>query len=432
MADRHPPRNTITMNLPSEILFFHILPRVPLKALPNVMCVCKKWHSFLKSSVFAKTCHDHITTDDDDHDQNHHKYPVLSTTKPYHFRSIDCKSPKDSLKDVRRLPLKTPYNDNCSPGNMSILTSLHGLLCVGTSKGEHSQEYSDLILWNPLTGDYKTCRNLKTAVIIKNVTSPLKVESTENLEFQQRASYWTSLRCYWENPSHILLNEKLYFLMQLDRRRTFIQSYSIIRFDTKTENFTEVAVPSFGNQMTDCLGFMVLRGCIHFCVAILIEKETNNENQCCYEMIELWRMDGDGDGDWTKVLSYGPMSFFIWKRSLLHVMGNGNLLIQQNGDVYLLDIKKHTKEMVFTCKSINYQLSPTGKYIETISPVGKYIETTLSPHLYVHKWMMKKKGLEWRTNSSRWTYEVYQAMIDNYEEDQRWIQRELSGGTCPQ
>ncbi|KAI3503289.1 hypothetical protein L1887_31729 [Cichorium endivia] len=409
MTEPHPPGNyTITRKLPSEILFFQILPKLPVTSLPNFMCVCKKWHSFLKSSVFANTYHHHH--------QNHPKYLLLSTCRiQKKYRSIDCESPKDGLTAVRTRPSFWTLHYSDTP-ELSILTSLHGLLCVGISELSLSPEYSDLILWNPLTGehkmlskkgssheecyknnvglfglyyissddDYKLLRvteHQNIYIYTLRSDSWRKVESTE--DFQQMASNLTSSRNLRQRPvRHILLHEKLYFLNQVDRIETFIKTYSIVRFDTKTEIFTEIAMPSFGNQMTDCLDFMVQNGCLHFCVAILIEKENYMPNRSCYEMIECWRMDEDGD--WTKVLTYGPMSFFIWGRSLLHLMRNGNFLIQHLSNVYVLDIKNHTKEMVFACEKIDYDHSTdgTGKFIETIPPMGKYIETTLSPHQY--------------------------------------------------
>ncbi|XP_052625832.1 uncharacterized protein LOC128132883 [Lactuca sativa] len=358
MAEPHTPRNTITTKLPWEILFLQILPRLPVKALPNAMCVCKKWYLYLKSGAFASTYHHHVVSNDDH--QNHHKYLVVSTTQR-HMHSIDCETPKDGLMVARNLPFFLPFR-----GNMSILTSLHGLLCIGTIQPQNPGEYYDLILWNPLTGDYKMLSEPKKGCYHK------ECYKISEADFQQRASKWTSRGSYWEQPSHILLNEKLNFLKQVDRGGTFIFSYSVMRFDTKTEKFTEISIPSFGNQMTNCLGFMVLGGRIHFCVAILIEEENYMTNRRYYEIIELWRMDGDGY--WTKVLTYGPMSFFLWGRSILHWMRNGNLLIRHLDSVYLLDMKKHTKEMIFTCQSMDSKIPPTGKYVETtVSPNQRHV-----------------------------------------------------------
>ncbi|CAH1412709.1 unnamed protein product [Lactuca virosa] len=452
---RHPS------NLPQEILFFQILPRLPVKALPNVMCVCKKWYFFLNSGVFATTYHHHVTAND--HHENHHKYIVIPATNqsPYtytiqeQFSRFDCETPEDGLTGNFRLPFYVPFNYQ----NVSILTSLHGLLCVGISELECSPEYYALILWNPLTGDNKKlstkgsrneCYDISDGIFglyyissdddyrllrVKRYPSACiyiyslksdtwrKVRSTE--DFRQRASNWASLVGYYpEQPKHILLNEKLYFLKQVDRGEgTFIHSYSVMRFETKTEKFTEIVMPSFGNQMTSSLDFMVLKGCIHFCVAILIEDRSYMENQRCYEMIELWRMDGDGD--WTKVLTYGPMSFFLWSQSLLHVMRNGNWLIQNEVDVYVLDMKKHTKEMVFTCNPIYAQHMSKEAYhrmgSKNITPRGKYIETTVSPNkysLYARKWKFKINSLEWCTVGSWAEYEAYErVMIEKYGND---------------
>ncbi|KAI3699964.1 hypothetical protein L2E82_44574 [Cichorium intybus] len=122
--------------------------------------------------------------------------------------------------------------------------------------------------------------------------------------------------------------------------------------------------------MTTCLGLTVMKGYIHFCVGILVDKES-------YEMIELWRMDEDGD--WNKAITYnGPMSFFLRDQSLLHLMSNGNLLIQHVDSLYALDMKKHTKDMVFNTRQNMDRLYPYK-----IPPRGKYIETTVSPNRYM-------------------------------------------------
>ncbi|KAI3699968.1 hypothetical protein L2E82_44578 [Cichorium intybus] len=132
--------------------------------------------------------------------------------KPYTFHSIDCETPNVGLTAARpfpfngdpeerwivshiqattyRLPFNTgpesmwilpsfhqtpihsltgdrPFPFHAGPENISILSSLHGLLCVGITTETVTGvscldittgpvEYSDLILWNPLTGEYKT------------------------------------------------------------------------------------------------------------------------------------------------------------------------------------------------------------------------------------------------------------------------------------
>ncbi|XP_023755991.1 putative F-box/kelch-repeat protein At3g17280 isoform X1 [Lactuca sativa] len=425
MAESHPRK------LPQEILLFQILPRMPVEALPSLMCVCKKWYLFLKSGAFASALID-------DH-ENHHKHLVLPTTDGYTFCSIDCEAPKDGLT-MGRFPFLLPINMRHMI-NISILTSVHGLLCLGTIKHENPDIYSDLTLWNPFTNDDKRLSKMSCDtqgifglyyissdddyrllyvthhpnIYIYSVKSDSwrNVESTE--DFKQSASdwtepgnYWTKPGDYWEHPSHFLLNEKLYFLKQVETEpESFIRSYSVMRFDTKTEKFTEIAMPSFGNQMTNCLGFMVLKGCVHFCVAILIEEESYMSSEYCNEMIELWKMDGDGD--WTKVLTYGPISFFPWSKSLIHLMRNGNLLIHAGSNVYELDMKKNTKEIVFTCEDMDSKISPIGKYIESTVSLNNDV---------VSKWFFTINGLEWCSVRSWKEYEAYErSMIEKYGED---------------
>ncbi|KAI3699965.1 hypothetical protein L2E82_44575 [Cichorium intybus] len=74
----------------------------------------------------------------------------------------------------------------------------------------------------------------------------------------------------------------------------------------------------------------------------------------------------------------GPMSFFLRDQSLLHLMSNGNLLIQHVDSLYALDMKKHTKDMVFNTRENMDRLYPYK-----IPPRGKYIETTVSPNRYM-------------------------------------------------
>ncbi|KAI3708545.1 hypothetical protein L2E82_37762 [Cichorium intybus] len=104
--------------LSSDIVLFHILPRLPAKSVLRFRSVSKHWRSFLTTSVFAQM-HLLYVTDDD------LKLIVLSRTPyplPYTFRTIDCERPKDGLTANRPLPF------NVGPvRSIVILTSFHGL-----------------------------------------------------------------------------------------------------------------------------------------------------------------------------------------------------------------------------------------------------------------------------------------------------------------
>ncbi|KAI3715081.1 hypothetical protein L6452_22048 [Arctium lappa] len=136
-----------------------------------------------------------------------------------------------------------------------------------------------------------------------------------------------------------------------------------MRFDLRTEKFSEIAAPSFRNLSPWCLNFMVVvRGCIHFCVAYCITNE-NSRVPCRRRAIEIWRMDEDED--WRKVVTYFPISSFPWYQQPLHVMKNGNWLMhsKEKGYVYKADLEKNTKDRLCSC--IGMDILPGGKYIET-------------------------------------------------------------------
>lgn len=159
------------------------------------------------------------------------------------------------------------------------------------------------------------------------------------------------------------LNENLYFLEHAG------DTYSIMRFNTKTETLKVIATPFSGNQWTSWLSFTILRdGCIHLWVNTEINPmPLSFENQ-------LWRMEGDGI--WTKLENSTMIlcDYPIQYHHRLHLMRNGKLLTYDRGCVYQLDMKTHNKDLCsYTTKTMR------------IWPGGKYIETIVSPNQYVNK-----------------------------------------------
>ncbi|CAH1426837.1 unnamed protein product [Lactuca virosa] len=230
--------------------------------LPQDACVCQD-------------ANHHVGNDEH---QNHPRHLLFSTTKPYNFRTIDCETPTDGLTASIPLPFKA------NPKNMSILTSLHGLLCVGQFGLYH----------NSFDDNYKLLRETNhPKIYIYSLKSDtwIKIEPTDD---KQNVSNWFT---FGREPVPVFLNEKLYFLYEVSRRIYGRRSYSFLRFDTKTKKFTEIAAPSLGNHIIrTCLNLTVLRGCMHFCVALLVKKGIYAQT-----MFELWRMDEDGY--WMKMVS---------------------------------------------------------------------------------------------------------------------------------
>lgn len=145
----HRTSKTMKTELPSEILFSHILPRLPAKYVSRFKCVSKQWNSFLRTPYFSKIHLNHVTND---HHQNHHKFLFFSSSiNPKVFHNLDCEAPdQDGLPVSRSLPFEVGSTV------MMFITSFNGLVCVGINEGNNSYEYSNMIIWNPCTGDYKT------------------------------------------------------------------------------------------------------------------------------------------------------------------------------------------------------------------------------------------------------------------------------------
>ncbi|CAH1452106.1 unnamed protein product [Lactuca virosa] len=377
----------MTTDLPPDILLFNILPRLPVKSIRRFLCVSRQWQSFLTTPVFAKLQLHHVTNDDH---QNHLKLLLLSYTTPCNFCTIDCETPKDGLTVSRPLPF-----EDGSRMYISILASLHGLICIKRRRFINEVEDTDLILWNPLTSDYKTlstpssdkqCFNIKyrgrfglyytssdddykllcVTKYPKVYIYSLKSDSWRKVESPKR----TSKRIYFLMPS-VLLNEKLYFLKEKQICGEH-PSYLIMSFCTKTEKLSEIATPLFRQQRTErwgigkertvCKDFMVLRGSIHFCVAF-----TDSLGE--YSTIELWRMNADGD--WTKMIAYSPLERVFRYEKPLHIMRNGDWLMYREGHVYQRDMKKHTNDIM--CRFKDMEINQRWKYMETLVSPNQYM-----------------------------------------------------------
>ncbi|KAJ9555545.1 LOW QUALITY PROTEIN: hypothetical protein OSB04_010159 [Centaurea solstitialis] len=364
-------RRSISPELPPEVLFYHILPRLPHKSVVRFRCVCKQWQSFLKTPTA----------------NGHPRLLVISKTTPCTFRTIDCEALRDGLTAARSLPFEA------EPQNMSIVASLDGLVCVGIKKTRYEYEkYSDLILWNPSTGEYKTLSRANTdndefyvcaggAFGLYYTSSnddyqlvrvtyyhdvyiySLKSDSWRKVDSIQDAFLYIPNRFPYSWRWSVLLNKKLYFVNQtVEGNLSTPPSYSIMRFDSKTEKFSKTEGPTFTNPRTWWLNLWF--GCIHLCVT-----HSNPYFRDSCQEFEMWRMDGGGE--WTKVVTYYPLSRLDRFDQPLHVMKNGNWLMLKEGWFCNVDVKTRSEERYYStyfCKDILL-----GR---------KYIETLVSPNQY--------------------------------------------------
>ncbi|CAI9285515.1 unnamed protein product [Lactuca saligna] len=367
--------------LPSEILFSLILPRLPAKYVSRFNCVSKQWNSFLRTPYFSKIHLHHVTNDDH---QNHHKFLFFSSSiNPKVFHNLDCETPhQEGLPVSRSLPFEV------GSAVMMFITSFNGLVCVGINEGGNRYEYSNMIIWNPCTGDYKTLfkpnsreecyqvtvkasglyycaseddyRLLRVTTGLNVYIYSLKSDSWRMLDSMKVLSSISTLTSETWGAS-TLQNENLYFLTKRVNKYHQLVSYCIIMFDTKTEKFKELPTPSSQDDTTICLNSVLLHKdqLIHLCEIYSFCKVNSTVAELS---AKLWRIDGDGDGDWTKVGTYAiPRNFYGYEP--LHLMSDGNwaTLCRSKCHVYKLDPDRDFEKI-----SHRIDNPPKGKYVETL------------------------------------------------------------------
>ncbi|KAJ9542004.1 hypothetical protein OSB04_028510 [Centaurea solstitialis] len=377
--------------LDDEMLLFQILPRLPATSLGRFRCVCKQWRSFLPTPMFTKMHLLHVNS------QNHLKQLVVPTTKPCkYFQTIDCEAPEVGLSVNRSVPFKADYDE------MSIIASLNGLVCLGIDSFEPPRvgRYSDIILWNPLTGDYKmlskdnshsrinnfeihamgyglyySCSQDDYKLLRVTLLDDAFVYSLKSDSWRKIDSRSPRLLNNWNLSC--LLNENLYFFVEgMDRMDGMdVLTYSIIRFDTEVEKFTEIAAPSLECVAPHRFSLTVLSGCLHLCVSSVGITSPYK--------LELWKMDGDGE--WTKMVSCCHTLFKGVPYKPLHLMKNGNWLMasRDNGDALEVDPEMKTGKKVCTSTPIDGPMDILwgGKFVETIVSLNRLIPTLLNVQL---------------------------------------------------
>ncbi|KAI3524508.1 hypothetical protein L1887_03166 [Cichorium endivia] len=281
MAEHHRPQNKITTELPSDMLFIEILPRLPAKSILR-------------------------------------------------FRLSTSNSRKECYED--------------SP----------------TASGLYYTSYDDDYKLLRVTHDYDAyIYSLKSDSWRKLGTKP----------YLKRTRYLISES--W-GPSYVQ-DEKLYFLKKgetaIDR-----MSYSVIRFDTKTEKFSKIATPSLGVPRKAWLNFTLLHKDrkLHLFVIYsygdeskLIYSRYGDQSKFRRVGAMLWRMDGDGD--WTKVVtSQMPKSFCFVEP--LHLMRNGSWLAHcayTGFRVHNVDHVRHLNEISYS-NIDRMRITSSAKYIDTL------------------------------------------------------------------
>ncbi|KAJ9541972.1 LOW QUALITY PROTEIN: hypothetical protein OSB04_028478 [Centaurea solstitialis] len=346
-----------------DIMLFEILPRLPLRSLG----LCLQAMALVANNACV-----YQDAPPPSKQSNHPKQLLVPTTKPYkYFRTMDCETPEAGLSANRPIPFRA--------NEMSVISSLNGVVCVGilSSQVGGEEKYSNIILWNPLTGDYKTLpkddnshANAFTIPAIgygfyysccDNDYKLLRVtQSGDAYIYSLNSDSWRKVKstscCLFEDWClSCLLNENLCFLVQ-GKSQTGKWSCLIIRFNTKTDKFTEIAAPPF-QYTTVGPSLTVVRGRVHF-----IES--------WYRLV-VWKMEGDGE--WTKVGFYWDEPYNLVFSQALHLMKNGNWLMgsEVRGYVHKVDIEMKTE------KEVRVYNTATDGFMDILRR-GKFVETIVS------------------------------------------------------
>ncbi|GJR92254.1 F-box/kelch-repeat protein-like protein [Tanacetum coccineum] len=400
------------VHVPHDVILNQILPRVPAKSVGRFKCVSKEWHSFLMSDMFQNMYIDH-------HQYNLKLLVLSKTEKSLEFATIDCEAPpSDKGLTPTRRPL--PPFEGITPYKIRILASFHGLVCLGIHE-RVSCVYSHLILWNPLTNEYKRlsksyshkecnkiwwygsafglyyscCEDDYKLLYVNFFHGNVYIYSLRSDSWRKVHVFQHTSRLYNERWSRgTYLNENLYFLENSNDRLS-----SIIRFDTKTEQFSKIKTPNVDDDPNEYYfaAIVVKNDCIHVCVKYDIHGSCDNgfRRTTC---IKLWKLDEYGN--MKEVLTYQlrphVYDFHITSLIPFHLMKNGKWLMRNECDSYkhkiyevdLINKKKHYFKGKGNQKGniyddVEYAKVRVDGNNNIISEEGRYIETFVSPNRYM-------------------------------------------------
>ncbi|GJR44910.1 putative F-box domain-containing protein [Tanacetum coccineum] len=262
------------------------------------------------------------------------------------FYTIDCESLPDNAPYSRPLPQFATHH----PEYMKILTSFHGLVCLGIKKNARAD--FEIILWNPVTTEYKRLSKPSNPDHMEcykcsgrgyglyycsgedDYMLVVVTKSGNAYIYSLKSDSWRKLDTKppfqeYRRPG-FCLNKNLYFL-------SHIISDGSMRFDTKAKRFHKIKQPPMP-YIPCSTTITVQKGSIHLCAMY---------GSTC---IELWKLIADGD-IWRKVVTYQLQpNRDICSLSPLHLTRNGNLLMidYKDGGPHICQVdltkKKYTKD----------------------------------------------------------------------------------------
>ncbi|XP_071717698.1 F-box only protein 8-like [Rutidosis leptorrhynchoides] len=423
---------TTTSEIPIEVLFSEILSRLPVKSVLRFRCVSKQWYSLLSSQSFKNKHLDRITVDVQ---QNPNMFLQIS--------GRDCQVHEDDasglITHTRPLPFISKYDKS-----VVILASFHGLVCAGVLLDPRHYLYSDLYLWNPLTDEFKrlpkthyhsyTDLNPRCGLYYSSSDNDYKLlcvnpiddrvysYSLKNDSWRNMADATNSLKKTlsrldsW-SQLHWLNDNNLFFLKKGYPKETgctmngpsYSMGYSIIKFDTKTEKFTEISIPSCYKKSplirASCL-LTVRRNKLH----LTVKSDKYEYNIGWIPCIKVWSLNEER---WTTVETYRPMMSCLFSNlKPVHLMRNKNWLMMgynynnyggYSRDYYL-HVLKFDDEKTNNRSRCSYRLVNTG--VKSEIAAVRYIETLVSPNQYMNQPKFRYKLAKKKS--------IYQRLLDAF------------------
>nr|XP_043638124.1 F-box/kelch-repeat protein At3g06240-like [Erigeron canadensis] len=361
----------VATELPLDIIFSHILPRLPVKSIPRFKCVSKQWHSFLSSRMFAKT---HLKFLQNDRKQNNLKLIVLSNTTPSNFCTIDCESPDDGFTSIRSLPFEA------SRENISLIASVNGLVCAGLKNVINKNEFYDLVLWNPLTGDHKVLFRTSSYKIKQRGFLFYYSSSEDDYKlvcitrandvyiYSLKSNSWTKVlhRVSGDWIPSTALNEGIYLINQTGCQ----ESCSIMKIDLRTKNFKIATLP-LRNKATN-------NGTSKDVHTVIVGGQVRLfERYCAGDMLMIewlrWPSMKGGRPKGTMVNNY-PKYSSPWFLRPIHMMKNGNYLMHSEigNHLCIVDAKRQTKQFLCSCTTRYEDIQIGAKFTETLESPNQY------------------------------------------------------------
>ncbi|XP_076892990.1 putative F-box protein At3g23260 [Bidens hawaiensis] len=334
--------------LPTHIILWEVLSRLPARYTCRFRRVCKAWNSFLSTPSFARM---HLRY------QTNYKLLLLDRNAPT-FSTHDC----DYSITTRPIPFKEP---------VLILATLDGLVCVALEKTR------ELAFWNPLTGAYKKFKTSFFDDICDTTALAFYIDSSNDYKlvhivpdgafiYSRRLDSWRKIKTSLEISYHessirwslaTFLGKKVYYKL--------LGMTSLISFDVESEKFKEIQLPPHDCNDT-YVNLVALNGCIHYCVYYQDVAESMDT------MCDIWRMDGDG---WIKAVAFPRPCYRVPMLRQIYIKRYGDLLaIWKDTDYFeIIDLEDFATDYhIYRPFRRWYREHVGAVYVETlVSPIPK-------------------------------------------------------------